>query len=143
MNQPGVIRPYKNQAKREAKITAAEFRAMKPAPKPHKYRAEKCAIDGRTFASKAEARRYRELSLLAKAGQIFALQCQPRFVLHDAFFHAGKRIRAIVYYGDFSYQDMHGRRVVEDVKGLETPMFKLKYKLFLKRYPNIELRIVK
>ena len=36
-----------------------------------------------------------------------------------------------------------GKMVVEDVKGKETDVFKLKHKLFEKKYPDLTLRIIK
>lgn len=48
----------------------------------HKYGAVKTTIHGITFASKLEAKRYGELLLLAKAGEIESLELQPVFVLH-------------------------------------------------------------
>jgi hypothetical protein len=41
---------------------------------------------------------------------------------------------------DFRYHE-NGRLVVEDTKGMETAVFKIKAKLFRYRYPTIELRI--
>lgn len=48
----------------------------------HKYGAVRTEVDGHSFASKAEARRYQELRLLEKAGKIESLELQPVFVLH-------------------------------------------------------------
>lgn len=104
-----------------------------------KYRAEPAAAhDGRMFDSKAEAQRYQELAALHRAGAINGLMCQPRYVLIDKSRHG----RAIEYVGDFGYLEA-GRAVVEEVKGFETPVWRLKRRLFLERYPEIELRVVK
>jgi len=104
-----------------------------------KYRAEQAAAhDGQVFASKAEARRYQELAALHRAGAINGLMCQPRYVLIDKSRHG----RAIEYVGDFAYLEA-GRAVVEEVKGFETPVWRLKRRLFLERYPDVELRVVK
>ena len=108
----------------------------------HKYNAKKTEMDGITFDSKAEAHRYRDLTLLQKAGQISGLELQPAFELQEAFTDAtGHRQRAIKYLADFKYTEA-GQQVIEDVKGMEPPVFKLKKKLFLYRYPEYELRIV-
>ena len=32
--------------------------------------------------------------------------------------------------------------IVEDVKGIQTDVFKLKHKMFEKAYPNLELKIL-
>ena len=109
----------------------------------HKYNAKKTTIDGITFDSKAEARRYGELKLLEKAGQIHHLKLQPSFVLLPTFTDStGKTQRGIKYVADFSYSENYVQ-VVEDVKGVETPVFKIKAKLFRHQYPGLELRVVK
>ena len=108
----------------------------------HKYNAQPTEIDGIRFDSKREAQRYRELQLLAADGEIHALQLQPRFELQPSFKRNGKTVRAIHYVADFQYVE-NGRVIVEDTKGMETAVFKLKKKLFLFTYPDIELRIVK
>ena len=43
-----------------------------------KYRNVKTEVDGILFASKKEARRYSELKLLERAGEIAHLELQPR-----------------------------------------------------------------
>lgn len=45
----------------------------------HKYRAVATWVDGIKFPSKAEARRYQQLRLLEKAGEIGHLEIQPVF----------------------------------------------------------------
>lgn len=101
----------------------------------HKYNAKKTTIDGITFDSRKEARRYQELKLLERAGAITALTLQPRFVLQEAFRHKGKAIRKIEYVADFKYIDQQTEKnVVEDVKGLKTDVYNIKKKMFLKRY---------
>lgn len=118
---------------------------VKPEPeRAHKYNAQAVTVDGHRFDSKAEMRRYLDLRLLLADGQIDDLVLQPRFTLLDAFTdNAGKHQRAIVYVADFAYTDRDGNRVVEDVKGVETAVFRLKKKLFLARYPELRLEIVK
>ena len=109
----------------------------------NKYRNVKTTIDGIKFDSKAEARRYTELKLLEKAGEITDLKLQPRFILQHSFKHKGKTIRAITYMADFQYSE-NGKEIVEDVKGVETAVFKIKKKMFLNIYDGIyELRIVR
>ena len=100
-----------------------------------KYGNRKTVVDGIEFDSKAEAERYEELRLMEKAGKIKDLILQPEFLLQDKFKHKGKTERAVKYIADFKYFDVsRGVYVVEDVKGVETEAFKIKRKLFLKRY---------
>lgn len=92
-------------------------------------------IDGITFASKAEMNRYCELKLLIKAHEITDLEFQPKFDLIPKFEVDGKKYRKISYSADFKYFDItKDKIVIEDVKGFETPVFKLKKKLFLYKY---------
>ena len=57
----------------------------------NKFRAIKTRIDGITFDSKAEARVYMELKLLARAGEINGLQVKPRIVIQFAVTAKEKR----------------------------------------------------
>ena len=102
--------------------------------KRHKYNARKVTIDGHRFDSKREAERYGELKLLERAGEIRDLELQPRFTLQDSFIRKGKRYREIDYIADFVYQDAEGNRIVEDVKGMKTEVYKIKRKMFIKRH---------
>ncbi len=110
-----------------------------------KYYAKKTEVDGIIFDSKAEARRYRELLLLLNTGSIRDLKLQPKFLLEEGFKLKGKTYRKIEYIADFQYIEVStGEIIVEDVKGVETEAFKLKKKLFLKKYGNIyQFRIIR
>ena len=107
-----------------------------------KYRNKKIQIDRYVFDSIAEGQRYRELTLLEKAGKISNLELQPKFLLQDSFRKNGKTYRKIEYVADFQYTE-NGKTIVEDVKGIQTDVFKLKHKLFEKKYPDLELRIIR
>jgi len=76
------------------------------------------------FASKAEMNRYVVLLALEKAGVITGLKRQPSFdlVVND--------ILCGCYLADFWYEHADGSgAVVEDVKGVRTPVYNLKKKL--------------
>lgn len=107
-----------------------------------KYHNKKVQIDMYVFDSIAESRRYKELALLERAGQISELELQPKFLLQEGFKKNGKTYRAIYYIADFRYIE-NGKVIVEDVKGKETEVFKLKHKLFEHKYPEYELKIIK
>lgn len=118
-----------------------------------KYHAQPTMVDGVRFASKAEARRYRELKLLVKAGEIEDLELQPRFPLHarSSTGQVGEAIKAIAgtrntkvgeYRGDFAYLDCRRGRIVEDVKGMDIPLSKWKRKHVALQY-GITVEIVK
>lgn len=108
----------------------------KPAPREpaaeNKYFARKTTVDEIEFDSDAEARRYRELCLLERAGEITDLEMQVPYELQPRF-KAGRRvIRPITYIADFRYTDTRtGAQVVEDVKGVETEVFRIKAKMML------------
>lgn len=128
-------------------VTMAQFRALQEQEaKKRKYGNKKVTIDGVTFDSLAEARRYEELCLQVKAGAISDLRLQPRYELQKAFVDSdGVKHRAIVYVADFYYVDYASMsRIVEDVKGkgVITPVFLIKKKLFLFKYPDLKLSIV-
>ena len=107
----------------------------------NKYRNKKIIVDDYIFDSIQESRRYKELKLLLRAGQIKDLELQPHFLLQEGFKKNGKTYRKIEYIADFKYIEK-GKTIVEDVKGLQTDVFKLKHKLFEKKYPELELRII-
>ncbi len=110
--------------------------------RPSKYKSRVAEVVGLRFDSRAEAARYSELALLEAAGAITSLEVHPRFELQPAFTDSsGKRWTAITYEADFSYTE-DGARVIEDVKGCETAVFRLKRKLFLQRYPALRLRVI-
>lgn len=102
-----------------------------------KYNARRVTLDGIAFDSVAESRRYVELRLMERAGAIESLRVHPRYELLPK--ENGQR--AVRYEGDFEYRE-GGRVVCEDLKGVQTPVFRLKANLFRRRYPEIELRIV-
>lgn len=98
-----------------------------------KYAAIPTVVDGIRFASKREARRYAELRLLERGGEIANLELQPFFpcVVN------GKSV--CTYIADFAYLSRGGVRVVEDVKGVKTPVYRLKKKLVEALYANIQI----
>lgn len=93
------------------------------AKRPNKYRNTPVVHDGIRFASKAEGKRYLELKLLERAGKITNLRLQERIPL------AAHGRKICTYVADFAYW-VELEPVVEDVKGMLTPEFKLKAKLF-------------
>ncbi len=108
----------------------------------NKYKNTKIVVDNIKFDSNLEATRYKELKLLLRAGEISNLELQPRFLLQDSFKKNGRTFRKIEYVADFKYIE-NGKTIVEDVKGIQTDVFKLKYKIFEKVYPDLTLKIIK
>lgn len=103
---------------------------------PNKYNAKKVEINGVQWDSKHEARDGAKLQQLASAGIISSLQRQVKFVLQEGYRNnQGKAIRPICYIADFVYE-RDGQKYVQDSKGVRTEVYKIKRKLFEKRYPE-------
>lgn len=107
-----------------------------------KYHARKVVRGGMTFDSAKEARRFGELSLLQRAGEISDLRTQVKYVLIPAQREPdviGKRggvtpgkllERECAYVADFVYKQ-DGVEVVEDAKGMRTKDYIIKRKMML------------
>jgi len=106
--------------------------------RPNKYGAVRTTVDGIVFHSKAEAKRYEYLKILERAGDVRNLELQPAFPV----IVNGRKV--CTYKADFRYIDVSkegqcgqvGCVVVEDVKGMKTPVYKLKKKLVEALYPG-------
>ena len=108
-----------------------------------KYGNKGTIIDGIHFSSQKEGLRYIELKRLQQAGIVKEFEMQPKFLLQETFRKNGKLIRAIYYIADFRVLYADGHEEIEDVKGrFMTELFKIKWKLWDKRYPELELKIV-
>lgn len=95
-----------------------------PRRRVNKYGAVRVRVGGRTFASKREAKRYQELRLLQEAGEIEDLALQVGFPCVVG------GMKVCTYVADFVYLDLNtGDQVVEDAKGMKTPVYRLKKKL--------------
>lgn len=85
------------------------------------------------FDSKKEAKRYEELMIMLKAGEIENLKLQRQFTLQEGFKTIdGITIRPIRYIADFTYTDSNGNMVIEDVKSEHTrklPEYRIKYRM--------------
>lgn len=104
-------------------------------PRKQKFNNRKVVLEGATFDSRKEARRYRELQLLERTGEISELQTQFAFVLAESvkFQSESRRKPAVKYVADFVYIK-DGRQVVEDVKSIATrkdKYFRLKKHLMM------------
>lgn len=97
-----------------------------------KYHSRKVSLDGMTFDSIKEAKRYRDLSLLQRAGEISDLRCQVKYTLVPSQKKpSGGTERPVTYTADFVYKDKDGKEVVEDVKGVRTQQYTIRRKLML------------
>ena len=106
----------------------------------NKYGNIKTVVDGIKFDSKKEANRYQELKVLKSIGKIENLKLQPRYELQPKYRINGRNIRNLEYKADFEYIDKKtGEIITEDVKGMKTPVYKIKKKLFEYKY-NREIK---
>lgn len=101
-----------------------------------KYHAKKTVVDGIAFDSRKEADRYLVLKGMEEDGAIEDLRRQVRYELVPAFDVGGRHYRPVYYVADFVYVE-DGKEVVEDVKGMITDVYKLKSKLFARRYGKV------
>lgn len=106
-----------------------------------KYKNRKTQVDMYVFDSALEAKRYKQLALLERAGEISNLRLQVPFLLQENFKKNNKTYRKIEYIADFVYEQ-NGQTIVEDTKGIKTDVFKIKQKLFEYKYRNLTLKII-
>jgi len=113
-------------------------------PLRNKFGAVKTTLAGIQFDSKAEAARYGQLQLLERTGQIAGITRQVAFVLAPSVkLHGARRAKpALRYVADFVYSDVRtGKIVVEDVKGVITPLFRVKQHLMMSVH-GVDVRVV-
>lgn len=108
-------------------------------PRVSKYGNQLTTVDGHTFKSKLESEHYQKLDALQRMNLIRELKLQPRFVLQDTVETKwGKKLRPIVYVGDFEFYDASGQRTVVDSKGCRTAAYRIKAKWFQASFPDIK-----
>lgn len=118
----------------DREVAYADRRAAKS--KRSKMGNHKVVVDGeKTFDSKAEYRRWRELLRLLKAGLITDMKRQVPFELVPAQKSPdGRKLRPQTYVADFTYINDKGALIVEDVKGFETQSWRDKRKQMFHKY---------
>lgn len=121
----------------------------------NKYKAKKCLVTddgtifeteelkkfnitdivGTQFDSKAEARFYLHILDLQAQGYYKLEEIQPKFILQEK--------PKIKYIADFLIEYPNGQRFAVDVKGVQTAAFRIKKRMFMAKFPDIGLMIVK
>ena len=108
-----------------------------------KYNAVKTEINGIIFDSKKEANYYSYLLALKERGEIDNIKMQVEYLLQPSFIREnGEKVTNIKYYADFVVTYKDGTTEVIDVKGLRTDVYKMKKKMLLDMYPNINFKEV-
>lgn len=112
-------------------ISAQDYRKLIAQPvTKNKFNAKKTELDNVVFDSAGEANRYANLALLQRAGKIANLKRQVKIPLvvngtHIAIESKLGRRRRLFYLADFTYTE-NGVAVIEDFKGCDTPLSRLK-----------------
>lgn len=108
--------------------------------KGNKYGAKSSTYDGIQYHSKLEAKYASDLDLLKKAGEIKDWERQLKISLDVNGYHIAN------YYIDFVIHHNNGTKEYVEVKGFETEVWRLKWKLteaLLGDQPDIKLTVVK
>lgn len=108
-----------------------------------KYKSKQTIVDGIKFQSKLESERFQQLKLLQKAHEITDLQCQKEFQIFEGYIncYTGEKHKSRYYVADFFYLDLRSKQwIVEDTKGVETDVFKLKWELVQEQHPDYVFR---
>lgn len=108
----------------------------------NKYNNKKTIVDGIKFDSEMESHYYIYLKQLKEIGEVVDFVLQPTYLLQEGFNLNGKRIRPITYKADFKVIYKDGHEEVIDVKGKLTEEFKIKRKMLLYRYRDINFKCV-
>lgn len=100
-----------------------------------KYNAKKSTFNGITFDSEVECEYYQFLLSQKEQHKISIIRLQPKYKIIDKVAH----FRATYYVADFEVTLPGGHVIVIDIKGMATAEAKLKRKLFMALYPDMEL----
>lgn len=113
-------------------VAEARKRGLLNSNKSSKYSSKRTFYNGVWYASKKESKRAYELDMLLKAGEVkkWTPQVKYEFVLN------GKKICS--YFLDFLVEYSNGEIRYEDVKGMQTPVYKIKKKM-MKAFYDIDI----
>lgn len=109
------------------RVTPQQYRDLVSGKVPPKRRNKYGARKTNGFDSAKEARRAAALGLMERAGEISGLRKQVKFSL------AVNGEHVCTYTADFVYE-RGGKRIVEDVKGFTTDVYRIKRALMLACY---------
>jgi hypothetical protein len=112
-----------------------------PAPNVTKYHAVRTDYNGVRYDSKREAQYAAQLDMMKRAAKRSDRVLQWTRQCSVPLETRGVVICKLVL--DFEVVYCDGRMEYHEVKGVETPVYKLKMKLFRALYPNVTVRIIK
>lgn len=102
---------------------------------------EKRTYDGIVFDSVVEMKYYRDIVCpLVESGDIVSYELQKPYELQPKFVHNGKTIQPIKYVADFFIVYKDGHEEVIDTKGYPDSLAKMKKKMVMFQYPNIDYK---
>jgi len=120
---------------KDSVLSAKDYQElMKSKAKINKYKAKRIEVDGIKFDSMKEAKRYGQLIILVRSGKIKSFERQVKYRVEI------NGVLICNYIADFVVTHLSGNIIVEDVKGMILPIFKLKSKL-MKAVHNIDIVI--
>ncbi|MCB6992416.1 DUF1064 domain-containing protein [bacterium 210820-DFI.6.37] len=124
--------------RRQAELKLSKMNGPVKLDSPKKYRNQPTTVNGIKFDSKKEAARFVALLEKQKSGEISDLKLQVGFTLAEGFTSVtGEKTGQKRYVADFTYRDINGNLVVEDVKSEATrkdKVYLLKKSLMAERY---------
>ena len=114
---------------------------------------EERTAEGIVFHSKREKDAYVGFRILEKTGQIAKLECQVPFHLFalrpraeiasglatDTGVISGVGVKVGIYIADFRITERDGTIRIYETKGVRTPEYKLKKKIFSANYPHLRI----
>lgn len=120
-------------------LSAEQYRELVARPKRPKFGNRKVVVDGQHFDSVIEAKYWSHLKLRERAGEVYGIERQKRFVIELSGTHICE-LRVDFYFYD---RRTGGMRAV-DVKGgpTDTPVFRLKVRLVKVLY-GVDVEIVR
>lgn len=108
-----------------------------------KFHNKKTIVDGILFDSQMESHYYLYLKELKEQGVVVDFKLQPVFILQEGFSKDGKKIQSIEYIADFEVTYNDGHVEIIDVKGKITEAFRIKRKILLYKYRDIDFKCVR
>lgn len=108
-----------------------------------KFHNKKTIVDGILFDSQMESHYYLYLKELKEQGVVVDFKLQPVFILQEGFSKDGKRIQPIKYIADFEVTYNDGHVEIIDVKGKITEAFRIKRKILLYKYRNVDFKCIR
>lgn len=124
----------KDKPKESNPMPVAEYRQnyFNKTGKKNKYNAKKQTYNGNKYDSTLEAKVAEDLDFMLKAGELIEVKRQVKVPLS-----VNKKV-VCNYYLDFVTIDKYGQKKYIEVKGFETEVWRLKWKIFIALLPEID-----